>query len=137
MALTANTEFVWGVFFYRIWAIYSNQVFDLSDYIYTEQFFSAAGVQSEYSFLDSDIVAVFQQQAGQDQAQAHAAVATPMMAAHYPAAMYNIQMGNMPHGHVPQYAWPVNMRPGMPATNMMQQHPQQMQMGAGKTMPGS
>jgi transcription factor SPT20 len=75
-----------------------------------------------------------QTQGTQDAAQAHAAA--PMMTAaptHYP--MYNYaQMGiNMQHGRVPQYGWPVNMRQGMPAANVMQQ---QMQMGAGKTVSG-
>lgn len=47
-----------------IWAIYSGRVFDLTDYVYTLTFQQDAA--STYSFLDTDIVAVFKQQAGQD-----------------------------------------------------------------------
>lgn len=75
-------------------------------------------------------------QAGQDQNQAHPPA---MMATHYPAAMYNFpQMAmNMQHGRVPQYGWPVGMGRGMPtAANMVPQHNQQVQLGAGKTVPG-
>ena len=57
-------------------------------------------------------------------------------AAHYQGMYGYPQMGvNMQHGRVPQY-WPVNMRQGMPAANVMQQHAQQMQMGTGKTVSG-
>ncbi|KAI0638620.1 chitin synthase [Trametes polyzona] len=46
----------------RMWAIYDNAVYDLSDYINTQTINSAP----QYSFLNSDIVDVFKQQAGQD-----------------------------------------------------------------------
>ncbi|KAI0774709.1 chitin synthase [Trametes elegans] len=46
----------------RTWAIYDNAVYDLSDYVYT----STTIPSTQYSFLNSDIVDVFKQQAGQD-----------------------------------------------------------------------
>ncbi|RPD67384.1 chitin synthase [Lentinus tigrinus ALCF2SS1-7] len=44
----------------RFWAIYDNNIYDLSDYI------STAETDTEVSFLNSDIVDLFQQQPGQD-----------------------------------------------------------------------
>ncbi|EIW61536.1 chitin synthase [Trametes versicolor FP-101664 SS1] len=46
----------------RMWAIYNNAVYDLSDYINTVEINTA----SQYSFLNSDIVDIFKQQPGQD-----------------------------------------------------------------------
>ncbi|KAI0650874.1 chitin synthase [Trametes meyenii] len=46
----------------RMWAIYDDSVYDLSDYIYTQSINSA----SDYTFLNSDIVDIFKQQPGQD-----------------------------------------------------------------------
>ncbi|KAI0371480.1 chitin synthase [Pilatotrama ljubarskyi] len=46
----------------RMWAIYENAVYDLSDYIYT----STTNTAPQYSFLNSDIVDIFKQQPGQD-----------------------------------------------------------------------
>ncbi|KAI0677685.1 chitin synthase [Trametes maxima] len=46
----------------RMWAIYEDSVFDLSDYIYTQSINTA----SDYTFLNSDIVDIFKQQPGQD-----------------------------------------------------------------------
>ena len=46
---------------YRFWAVYDNQVFDLSDYVASQAIDS-----SSFSFLDTDIVDLFQQQPGQD-----------------------------------------------------------------------
>ena len=47
-----------------VWAVWENNVIDLSDYINTNNVFSNA--DPRYKFLDSDIVDVFKQQAGQD-----------------------------------------------------------------------
>ncbi|CDO75020.1 Glycosyltransferase Family 2 protein [Trametes cinnabarina] len=46
----------------RMWAIYDNAVYDLSDYIYTLSINSA----TEFDFLNEDIVDIFKQQPGQD-----------------------------------------------------------------------
>ncbi|TFK47006.1 glycosyltransferase family 2 protein [Heliocybe sulcata] len=48
----------------RNWVIYNNQVYDLTDYIYTQGIMS--GTNSVYNFLDSNVVDVFKQQPGQD-----------------------------------------------------------------------
>ena len=45
--------------------MYEGQLYDLTDYVYTLGQQSDAST-SEYNFLDSDIVAVFKHQAGQD-----------------------------------------------------------------------
>ena len=50
--------------FSRQWAIYSGLLYDLTDYIYTLK--QQSDATSTYSFLDSDIVDIFKQQAGQD-----------------------------------------------------------------------
>ncbi|EIW76465.1 glycosyltransferase family 2 protein [Coniophora puteana RWD-64-598 SS2] len=48
----------------RIWAIYNQMIFDLTDYVNTVQI--NQGATSMYQFLDKNIVSVFQEQAGQD-----------------------------------------------------------------------
>ncbi|KAH7916607.1 glycosyltransferase family 2 protein [Hygrophoropsis aurantiaca] len=48
----------------RVWAIYENSIYDLSDYVYTTTTI-AEGVAS-YNFLNADIVSTFNEQAGQD-----------------------------------------------------------------------
>lgn len=48
----------------RIWAVYSGTLYDLTDYVYTLNL--QQSTSSTYGFLDSNIVAVFKQQAGQD-----------------------------------------------------------------------
>ena len=50
--------------FSRQWAIYLGLLYDLTDYIYALK--QQSDVTSTYSFLDSDIVDIFKQQAGQD-----------------------------------------------------------------------
>ena len=47
-----------------IWGIYEDKIFDLSDYVNTQTVFQ--GADPRYKFLDSDILDVFKQQAGQD-----------------------------------------------------------------------
>ncbi|EIN11094.1 chitin synthase [Punctularia strigosozonata HHB-11173 SS5] len=47
----------------KVWAIYKDQIFDLTDYENTVTINSAS---STYQFLDSDIVGVFKERAGQD-----------------------------------------------------------------------
>ena len=49
--------------FDRIWAIWDGGVYDLSDYVNTASIHQGA---TNYQFLDTDIVQVFTQQAGQD-----------------------------------------------------------------------
>lgn len=46
---------------HRFWAIYNDQVFDLSDYINSNSLSS-----TDFGFLNDDIVSLFQQQPGQD-----------------------------------------------------------------------
>ncbi|KAH9482104.1 Chitin synthase 6 [Psilocybe cubensis] len=47
----------------KVWGVYENQLFDLTDYVFTlSQQISAP----EYAFLDSDLVNVFKQRSGQD-----------------------------------------------------------------------
>ena len=60
----------------RIWAIYESSIFDLTDYIYT-QTFTELDV-AKYSFLDPNIVSVFEQQPGQDITNALNAVLATM-----------------------------------------------------------
>ena len=45
---------------FRLWAIYDDSVYDLTDYVYT------ASLDSQFNFLDEDLVTLFQQQPGQD-----------------------------------------------------------------------
>ncbi|KAF9241811.1 glycosyltransferase family 2 protein [Melanogaster broomeanus] len=48
----------------RIWAIYNNQIFDLTDYIYTLT--TTELNVAKYDFLDSNLVSVFKEQPGAD-----------------------------------------------------------------------
>ncbi|OJA16306.1 hypothetical protein AZE42_03378 [Rhizopogon vesiculosus] len=48
----------------RSWAIYENSIYDLTDYIYTMTFIELD--VAKYNFLDPNLVAVFEQQPGQD-----------------------------------------------------------------------
>lgn len=48
----------------RTWAIYENSIYDLTDYLYTLNTINLN--VATYSFLDPNLVAVFEQQAGQD-----------------------------------------------------------------------
>ncbi|KAG1812232.1 glycosyltransferase family 2 protein [Suillus subaureus] len=48
----------------RTWAIYENSIYDLTDYVYTLNTINLN--VASYSFLDPNLVAVFEQQAGQD-----------------------------------------------------------------------
>lgn len=48
----------------RIWAIYNSAVYDLTDYVYTLT--TTELNVAKYDFLPSDLVSVFQQQAGLD-----------------------------------------------------------------------
>lgn len=52
----------------RQWAIYKNKVYDLSDYLYTVQYYSSSSGTDlpNYSFLDTDVSGLFQTNAGQD-----------------------------------------------------------------------
>ena len=52
----------------RQWAIYRNKVYDLSDYLYTVQYYSQSSGTDlpNYGFLNSDLSALFSTQAGQD-----------------------------------------------------------------------
>jgi len=52
----------------RQWAIYRNKVYDLSDYLYTVQYYSSSSGTDlpNYSFLNDDVTGLFQQSAGQD-----------------------------------------------------------------------
>ncbi|KAF7289054.1 Glycosyltransferase family 2 protein [Mycena chlorophos] len=47
----------------KIWGRYNNQIFDLTDYLYTIQ---QNTNNAAYEFLDSDLVSVFKEQSGQD-----------------------------------------------------------------------
>ena len=56
---------VWANFLYdRIWAIWDGSVYDLSDYVNTASIYQST--TSPYQFLNTAIVDVFKQQAGQD-----------------------------------------------------------------------
>ncbi|KAG1787018.1 glycosyltransferase family 2 protein [Suillus plorans] len=48
----------------RTWAIYDNSIYDLTDYLYTLNTINLN--VATYSFLDPNLVAVFEEQAGQD-----------------------------------------------------------------------
>lgn len=48
---------------HRAWAIYNNNLYDLTDYFYT---IDQNTNDDSYVFMDSDITDVWQQQAGQD-----------------------------------------------------------------------
>ena len=48
----------------RTWAIYEGNLYDLTDYFYTIT--QHSGDTTSYTFLDSDITDIFQQQPGQD-----------------------------------------------------------------------
>ncbi|TYJ51675.1 hypothetical protein B9479_007746 [Cryptococcus floricola] len=47
----------------KSWAIYKKKVYDLSDYLETETYYTG---QSNYSFLNDDIASLFQSSSGQD-----------------------------------------------------------------------
>jgi len=47
----------------RVWVIYEGSIFNLTDYIYTQMFIELD--VAKYSFLDPNIVSVFEQQPGQ------------------------------------------------------------------------
>ena len=47
----------------RIWGTYSGTIYDLTDYVWTLNINNNLPV---YQFLDSDLVAIFQQRSGQD-----------------------------------------------------------------------
>lgn len=51
--------------FDRVWAIWDNGVYDLSDYVNTVSI-NSGGSSDAYEFLNTDITNVFKQQAGQD-----------------------------------------------------------------------
>jgi Cytochrome b5-like Heme/Steroid binding domain len=63
-----STSYVFGVVwltkFDRIWAIWDGSVYDLTNYVYTLSLHP--GTSSSYEFLNTDVVNVFKQQAGQD-----------------------------------------------------------------------
>lgn len=48
----------------RIWAIYENSIYDLTDYVYTMD--TVNDLNTAYSFLDSNLVSTFTQQPGTD-----------------------------------------------------------------------
>ncbi|KAL7420390.1 Chitin synthase 4 [Cryptotrichosporon argae] len=48
----------------KYWGIYNKQVYDLSDYIYTQNYYAAS--DSNYTFLNSDISDLFEENTGQD-----------------------------------------------------------------------
>lgn len=50
--------------FTRVWGLYKDKVFDLTDYVNTLSVFQNA--DPRYEFLDTDVVDVFKQQSGQD-----------------------------------------------------------------------
>ena len=47
----------------RIWGTYSGTIYDLTDYVWT---LHVNNNLAAYQFLDSDLVAIFQQRSGQD-----------------------------------------------------------------------
>ena len=49
--------------FNRIWALYHNKVYDLTDYVNTQDVYDN---QSPYNFLDDDIVSAFKEGSGGD-----------------------------------------------------------------------
>lgn len=56
-----KVTFQWLISGDRIWAIYNDQIFDLSDYINSQSLDS-----NNFNFLNDDIVSVWKQQPGQD-----------------------------------------------------------------------
>jgi chitin synthase len=50
--------------FYRTWAVWENSIYDLTDYFYTIN--ANPGNTGPYTFLNSDLTDIFQQQPGQD-----------------------------------------------------------------------
>lgn len=52
----------------RQWAIYKNKIYDLSDYLYTVQYYSSSSGTDlpNYDFLNDDVSGLFQTSAGQD-----------------------------------------------------------------------
>lgn len=48
----------------RVWASFDNNVYDFTDYVYTQTFQQDAS--SEYDFLNDDIINIFKERAGQD-----------------------------------------------------------------------
>ena len=48
---------------YRIWAVYNQQLYDLTDYVYT---LGLDQISGSYAFLDNDFISVFQRRSGQD-----------------------------------------------------------------------
>lgn len=53
---------------FRQWAIYKNKVYDLSDYLYTKNYYSSSSGTDlpNYSFLPDSISSIFQSNSGQD-----------------------------------------------------------------------
>jgi len=68
-----------------MWAIYEGSIFDLMDYIYTQTFIESD--IAKYSFLDPNIVFVFEQQPGRDITTALSAVFDAMDSANRTANM--------------------------------------------------
>ncbi|ORX35119.1 glycosyltransferase family 2 protein [Kockovaella imperatae] len=64
----------------RQWAIYQQKVYDLSDYLYTVQYYSSSSGTDlpNYGFFNSDLSGLFQTQAGQDITQAMNAILAKM-----------------------------------------------------------
>jgi chitin synthase len=50
--------------FHRIWAVWEKSIYDLTDYFFTIN--ANQGNTGPYTFLNSDITDIFQQQPGQD-----------------------------------------------------------------------
>src|SRR5258708_9502315 len=50
--------------FYRTWAVWEKSIYDLTDYFYTIN--ANQGNTGSYTFLNSDLTDIFQQQPGQD-----------------------------------------------------------------------
>ncbi|KAG1871344.1 glycosyltransferase family 2 protein [Suillus subalutaceus] len=69
----------------RTWAIYDNSIYDLTDYVYTMNTINLN--VASYSFLDTNLVAVFEEQAGQDITDALNAVLGAMSAENRTANM--------------------------------------------------
>lgn len=47
----------------RIWGVYEDKLYDLTDYVFSMNLFSNTPT---YNFLDPDLVAIFKQRSGQD-----------------------------------------------------------------------
>jgi chitin synthase len=73
----------------RQWAIYNKKVYDLSDYLYTVQYFSGSSGTDlpNYDFLNSDLTKLFQTNAGQDITKAMNNVLAKMPAENVTATM--------------------------------------------------